>query len=78
MIHCCLMGTFWENTNFFFLEGNHLNAMLHYSSLLSADLLAKLEDRLQDNVDDIPVNDLVEVGGVERIFLIVHRQGTIN
>ncbi len=36
--------------------------MLHYSSLLSADLLGKLEDRLQDNVDDIPVNDLVEVG----------------
>jgi len=44
-----------------FQDGKHLNAMLHYSSLLSADLLGKLEDRLQDNVDDIPVNDLVEI-----------------
>jgi len=44
-----------------FQEGHHLQAMLLHSSLLSPDLVGKLEDRLQDNVEDIPVNQLVEI-----------------
>jgi len=44
-----------------FQEGWHFTVMLRNSAHLSPDLLAKLEDRLQDSVHEVPVSELVNI-----------------